>query len=349
MKVKIVLCILIIFLVSCELRNIFLDPMPLSPTAPEIAGAVSGQVYNSTRSLTWDDSPGYIYSATLNNNAYVQGTPISDDNYYVFKLLKTDLSSDLSITTEIKFLINTNYKSVVTETNTSYAGTSLELIFDKGSEFDEGWAPQYVIWIEDSMGFFIQNLYVCQSPGTNHMRGGSTHRANPQAVPYWAHKACIEQEYWISTASNSGKFMTETDTDAELDLIYIAIPTGEPGGPVPADLDSVTGATIYTDFTLESKLKATTETSFRILFEINRSYDNNAYYTSGFSADKYYRGSDQPSLVYAADIDLSSSQKIYELELIGSGHYAGRDGNLYPTDKHTTAKGLVDSIYVVLQ
>lgn len=345
---KYFILIAVLILSSCD---DFIVPPSINPSKLSVTGVVSGKVYSSSVSLSWNESTGQTYLALLNGNVYSIGAIINVDNYYNFVLKSTDDTSGHVTENNIEFLIDSSYQVVTKTTNITNTGLELELLFSKGTEFDEGYDPQYVCWVEDFSGNFLQNLFVCVSPGTNYMRGGSAHRANPQAVPYWMHKACLEKEYWISTASNSGSFMSEGE--GELDSLFIAIPSGESvdgiDGPVPFDLDTVTGATIYTNFTLESILADTSPSSIKILFEINRSYDNNSHYTSFFSDDKYYRGSDQPSLIYAVDIDLTSNKKIYKLKLIGSGHYAGRDGGLYSMEHHTTALDLVESIFVVLK
>lgn len=345
---KYFILIAVLILSSCD--DIIVPPS-ISPSKLSVTGVVSGKVYSSSVSLSWNKSAGQTYLALLNGNVYSIGAIIDVDNYYNFVLKSTDDTSGHVTENNIEFLIDSSYQVVTKTTNIANTGLELELLFSKGFEFGEGSDPQYVCWIEDVSGIFLQNLFVCVSPGTNHMRGGSTYRANPQAVPYWMHKACVEKKYWISTASNNGGFMP--DGEGELDTLFIAIPSGSTVGgsvgPVPFDLDAVTGSTIYTNFTLESKLADTSPSLIKILFEINRSYDNNSHYTSSFSDDKYYRGSDQPSLVYAVDIDLTSNKKIYKLELIGSGHYAGRDGGLYSAEHHTTALDLVESIFVVLK
>ena len=67
--------------------------------------------------------------------------------------------------------------------------------------------------------------------------------------------------------------------------------------------------------------------------EINRSYDFNAYYTKDkYPEDPVYSGSGssgQPSVIYAALIDLDDIQKTYLMEVVGHGHYSGADGTLY--------------------
>ena len=184
-------------------------------------------------------------------------------------------------------------------------------------------------------GNFIQDLFLCNAPGTNVYPSSGSWVARPMAVPYWAHKACIEDPY-------------EGDPDHNSTGIYMALPTGDggplpdyPEGPIPVDLDAVTEATRYVDFLLDTARKGDGVSQFRVLLEINRSWDYNTYYDSAS-----YDPGGQPSLVYGADIDVSSADKFYTMSLLGSGHPLGSDGALYDTGNHTTALDIVGNIIV---
>ena len=53
-----------------------------------------------------------------------------------------------------------NYNPVVLETNTNGTGISFEIEFHEGPEI---YYPLLAIWIEDTIGNYIQTLYIAQS------------------------------------------------------------------------------------------------------------------------------------------------------------------------------------------
>jgi hypothetical protein len=72
-----------------------------------------------------------------------------------------------------------------------------------------------------------------------------------------------------------------------------------------------------------------------VLAEFNQSLDFNEHYpVSAQPGDRGYSGgplgSGQPSVIYAAHIDLDSNARIYPLSLIGHGAPDGRDGSIDP-------------------
>lgn len=356
MKLKYLLILVFIMIFSCTDIIIQLndhkkpeDPNTTFTSMPEINGVVNGEIYTSSVKIYWDeDSTKARYIATIDSFEYKSGDEITSDGLHTFSLQVEDTDPYFNETVSIDFLIDKNGSDTQITTNSSISDSHIQILFNKGPEFVTKVTPLYAIWIEDTTGNFIQNLFVCQAPATNVMRYNSAHRANPQALPYWSHKACIEAEYWISKESNNGSFMSENDSNAELDLLHLSIPSSEPNGPIPADLDAVTGPTVFTDFILISKYTNSLD-SYKVNFEINKSYDTNSYFNSFFSTDKYYAGSEQPSLIYSATIDLTTEKKIYEMELIGAGHHSGRDGILYTTQNHTTALDMVESLFVILK
>ncbi len=73
------------------------------------------------------------------------------------------------------------------------------------------------------------------------------------------------------------------------------------------EIDAVTGATkANTDFTETAKIKDSKIRKFTVYFELDRSFDGNSWFPS-----------DQPSLLYKADIDLDSPVNEYELKPYG--------------------------------
>jgi hypothetical protein len=112
--------------------------------------------------------------------------------------------------------------------------------------------------------------------------------------------------------------------------------------------DAYTGATPAGDFLLKTKTNDALPKQFRIMFEINQSWDWNEYWTNNkYPDDEDYKTSSQPSLVYAVDIDLENREESYELIPIGHGHYSGKDGEIYgELDNMTTAMEIVNSVIV---
>jgi hypothetical protein len=218
------------------------------------------------------------------------------------------------------FFLVSALPSASATTNAGESGTALQVYVYGGSEFAQN--PMYTVWVENMSGVYLQDLFVTTAAGTNIYPFTAGFVARPMSVPYWAHKACIIGAY------------------ASYPTMYLAQPTAD-GGPHPADLDAVTGATIKQDFVLNTKRKADGVTQFRVLLEVNRSRDWNAYYTN-----PDYEPCGQPSLVYSAAVDLASAQEFYVMGLQGAGDPLGNSGALGGTANVTTALDLVDQIVV---
>ena len=117
--------------------------------------------------------------------------------------------------------------------------------------------------------------------------------------------------------------------------------------PLP---DVITTATPIGSYNLASKVDSRLD-NFRVLMEINRSFDFNDYYSKdAFPDDPIYSGpgfSGQPALVYAASIDTNDGEEFYVLKPIGHSHHSGADGNLYEDlSKLDTALSIVERIFV---
>ena len=162
--------------------------------------------------------------------------------------------------------------------------------------------PQMAFWVEDTAGNYIRTLYVTAKTGypiiypVDRIRSDTVSR--PEALPYWSHKR--------SEAYGRKDFSPE--------------------------VDAVTGATPHGHFNIETDLPGALR-KFRVLAEINRSFDFNDYYTKNkYPNDPVYSGDGnpgQPSVIYSTDINLDSDDKVYIMKLIGHGHYSGADGKLY--------------------
>lgn len=212
-------------------------------------------------------------------------------------------------------------------TNIQGTGYALELTFEKGKQHNH---PLMAIWIEDTDGKYIQTLYVAQSVAKAYFQHGDKSSGKwqpgpirrPASLPYWAHKRGIKQA--------DGTYM----------------PTQE--NPVP---DAYTGATPQGNFVLNTKTDDKNQKKFRILMEINQSWDwNNYWHNSKYPTDNNYKTSSQPALVYQAIIDTQNPQTVYEMTLIGHSHWAGNTGELF-TDLSTitTAKEITQRLTVSLK
>lgn len=112
-----------------------------------------------------------------------------------------------------------------------------------------------------------------------------------------------------------------------------------------AELDAITVPTPSGHYDVAAHVGALPE-RFRVLLEINRSFDfNEHWHRDRFPDDPVYSGSGasgQPSLVYVAEIARSSRPTVALLEPIGQGHPSGRDGTLTRSlEGFDTALGLL--------
>lgn len=214
----------------------------------------------------------------------------------------------------------------ILETNQEGKGLEIEIRFYEGPEI---YYPLMAVWIEDMEGNYIQTLYVAESIAKGIFTFGEVRdnrwvngaRRRPAALPYWGHKRGIQA----------------------LDGYYL---------PTPEDpvVDAYTGATPTSGFVLKTRADSVLPEKFRILFEINQSWDWNKYWTNNkYPDDEHYQSSSQPALVYATEIDSRSGQEIYEMKPIGHSHYSGKNGNLYPDlNTLTTALQIADKIMVTI-
>lgn len=167
--------------------------------------------------------------------------------------------------------------------------------------------PQIAVWIEDVDGRYVDTLYVTKRAGTQAWRTSPDLPAEkirrPESLPYWSHKRGVVYP--------DGLFM----------------PTRE--NPLT---DAVTAASPAADFHLQTKTPQDL-TTFVVLVEVNNSADFNDAYTPdappqspGYSGGSW--GSGQPSIVYAATVDLTSGPATWELAPVGHGSPDGSDGDL---------------------
>ena len=211
-------------------------------------------------------------------------------------------------------------------TNIDGAGLELVLEFRKGPEHNH---PLMAVWIEDLDGNYIQSLYVARSIAKGvfayaEKSGGAWQPGEVirlAALPYWSHKRNV--------LNDKGNFMPRK------------------GFEVP---DAYSGATPKADFRLITRTDTIINAKFRVLFEINQSWDWNNYWTNDkFPDDPEYKTSSQPAVVYAIEVDPAKTGVAYKLMPLGRSHYAGSDGKLYnDLETLTTSLKIASDIQVTL-
>lgn len=166
--------------------------------------------------------------------------------------------------------------------------------------------PQVAFWIEDLSGNYINTIYVTQKVSNGSFVSTDdifSTVIRPESLPYWAHQRGV-------TYGENG-VMPGTDN---------------------SDLDGITGATPQGNYDVRSQLSSE-HRQFKVMMEINRSYDfNQSYSKDRYPDDPIYSGSGssgQPSVVYSAAINLDDDQSSYIMKVAGHGHYSGANGTLF--------------------
>lgn len=213
-----------------------------------------------------------------------------------------------------------------------------DMVFEKGDyiieiETGEAWlhdfplfpgvktknTPQFAIWVEDTVGNFIANVYVTQKVATEGWLANKGNR-RIEALPHWMFQRNVKDENGILLPSKKQ--------------------------PLP---DAVTGATPKADSRFRLKLA---EPPFVVKAEFNHSTDFNEHYpknatvgTPNYSGGEM--GGGQPALVYAATVD--GSENVVELKLLGHSSADGSCGNIFTnTDHLDSALKIVNKITVKL-
>lgn len=293
-------------------------------------------IYGVTQGSRYTVSPGaneYVRIYWFNGNAeatlsvdggdpepYAMKSEISADGNYRIELTVTEGGE--TFVNAVDFEIDSREApSLITHEDPALTGLSITL--EPGDYIG---TPIIVIWLEDMAGNFLQNLYVSNAAATNYMRFTNNMVKRPQAVPYWAHKAC------------------PAGTDSYGDTIYLA----DPATPLPEGLDGVSGATQKTGFQLDTHVIPPAEGArVKVMLEINQSFDDGWYFAPGnevdldeepdgvlvegqtYREDRYYYGSNEPSLVYEVVVSLDQPGTESTSLPVGYGHYGGRTGTLY--------------------
>lgn len=118
--------------------------------------------------------------------------------------------------------------------------------------------------------------------------------------------------------------------------------------------DGISGATPQNGFSL--KISPTERLKqFVVKVEVNHSTDFNDYWPkSAKEGDENYSGgkdgSGQPAVVYAANVDLNSGERVFVANLIGHSSPDGSNGDINPnTSTLTSALNIVKSITIEIQ
>lgn len=215
----------------------------------------------------------------------------------------------------------------IIRTNINGQGISIRINFTKGENHNH---PLMAFWLEDQDGKYIETIYVAESIGKGIFQHGNRSEGRwqagevrrPAALPYWGHKRGIQ--------APDGYFIPTVDQ------------------PMP---DAVTGPTSKGDFILNSKSTAKAPCIFKVMMEINQSWDWNGYWTNNkYPGDVNYMTSSQPSLIYEALINLDTPVKEYEMKPVGHGHYSGADGSLTrDLSTITTAGEIAGKVTLILE
>ncbi len=198
------------------------------------------------------------------------------------------------------------------------------------------WHPQMAIWTEDSLGNYLETLFVTQSTAKGIFFGGRSKQNFKQfdqakdaigdyrrvdALPVWSHQRGVQYADGLYT------------------------PTRET--PLP---DAISGATITDNFKLA--LSAGYHKKFKLKVEINVAFDDNEFYSEfDFPDDEIFHSGTgqlgQPSIIFDAQIDMTDGKRYYLMELLGHGHQSGQTGKIYrETATLTTALEIVERIVV---
>lgn len=176
-------------------------------------------------------------------------------------------------------------------------------------------APQIAVWLEDSQGRYVADLFVTVKAGKS--AWGKVRR--PEALPAWSHDRGIRY--------SDGLFM----------------PTKE--APLP---DAVTGPTPKLRKAGDSAALSLpfppglSPGSYRLLVEVNSSFDFNSAYPET-------RGNvnGQPSLVYSISFVWGNRPSFGTPAILGTGHPAGTEGGVRTgTEGLDSALSILDSLEI---
>ena len=176
--------------------------------------------------------------------------------------------------------------------------------------------PQIAIWLEDAQGKYLSTVYVTHKIATQSWQAAGGNRRK-ETLPNWCYSRGVKYE--------DGLFL--------------------PTKKEPLT-DGISGATPQGSFDVRLS-PASTLKQFVLKIEINHSTDFNESFPesakegdAGYSGGK--KGSGQPAVVYATNVDLSSGEQSFEATLIG---HSSPDGNSGEISNDIT--GLTTALHIV--
>jgi hypothetical protein len=211
-------------------------------------------------------------------------------------------------------------------TNKDVNGTSVQFSLKRGTAWGNtvkvGPAklqitPQIALWIEDSSGKLLQNIYITKRFAKQEWRSIKSHPDSTyrtMSLPFWLNR-----------------------------MIAAGLPIPTQSKPLA---DAVTAATPPGSFTINTHIDSQIKSGI-IWCEVNSSFDNNEVY----SKDKPNPFNGQPSVLFngeynSTDTSHSPVQLIYK----GHGGDSGKDGALYTDNSGiTTARSIIESIEYVIK
>jgi len=201
--------------------------------------------------------------------------------------------------------------------NSGAGGHEFEISFRAGEGHNH---PTFAFWLESMDEKYLETLFVTRSVATGYFGHGdlgdgrwspdSGAAYRPATLPYWLHKRIPAGEAFVMPGSDS---------------------------PV---LDAVTGATPKYDFDLRARSSGSYTGPFRLLLEINQTWDwNQHWHNNRYPEDPLYKSSAQPAVLYAVTIDPGLPGREYVLNPIGHSHWSGGSGEIF-TDLSTLTTAL---------
>ncbi len=252
----------------------------------------------------------------------------TSENFLIKNIMDYGARSKAKIGVESK---SNTYAEIVM--NLEEAG-HLSLELKKGAHF---WHPQVAVWTEDTLGNYIETLYVTKATAKGLFAGGRTKDnfksldtenteirtkyRRVDALPIWSHKRGM----------------------IYADGMYV--PTNDK--PLP---DGITGATPLDNFILNTSVDYSDK--FVVKLEINVAFDDNEYYSEfDFPDDEIFHNGTgqlgQPSLVFKGTIAPEKDSNYQLMNLEGRGHHSAQNGTIYKdVSTLTTALEIVEFIVV---
>lgn len=210
-------------------------------------------------------------------------------------------------------------------TNKNLKGTSVQFTFTRGSAWGNKVnlgsvtfhiKPQIALWIADSTGKLLQNIYITNCFAKQQWSSFIVHPDSTyctMSLPFWLNK-----------------------------MKHASLPIPTKANPLP---DAVTAATPAGSFTIQTHIDSTIKHGV-VWCEINSSFDNNERYSTDHSDS--FNG--QPSILFSGEYAIfDSSRAPVELKYCGHGGESGDDGALYQNDSGiTSAKQILASIQFII-